>query len=98
VEGEGFVVGGDIPAEGEARFHFLGDGVIADERIQEEADESAGGCIFRDERVEGGRFPRGGVDENASSMTRFDPSGVDALRERGILPSNRLFRRAGEEG
>jgi len=43
---ESFIVGGDVPAGGEAGFDLLGYGVVADERIEKEADESAGGGVF----------------------------------------------------
>ena len=97
MEGEGFVVGGDLPAEGKAGFHLLGDGVVADKGIQKKANESSRGGILGDQRIEGGGLARRGIDEDASAMSRFHPGGVDALGKRGILPGSRLFRGTGDE-
>ena len=47
MEGEGAVVGSDLPAGGKPGFDFLGDGVVSYERIEKEADESSRGGIFR---------------------------------------------------
>jgi hypothetical protein len=46
VKSEGFIVGGDFPVGGEAGFDFLGDGVVSNEGIEKEADESAGGGVL----------------------------------------------------
>ena len=46
VEGESFIVGGDVPAGREAGFDFLGDGIVMNEGIEKETDESAGGGIL----------------------------------------------------
>ena len=97
MEGEGFVVWGDIPTKGKTGFHLLSDGVVADKGIQKEADESTGGGVFRDEGVESRRLARGGVDEDTSTMSRFNPGSVDPLWERGILPHYGLFWGAGDK-
>jgi len=41
VKGEGAIIGGNVPASGEPRFNFLGDGVVVDEGIEKESDEAA---------------------------------------------------------
>jgi hypothetical protein len=46
VKGERFIIGGDVPACCEARFDFLGHGVVTDKGVKKEADESAGGGIL----------------------------------------------------
>jgi hypothetical protein len=46
VKSEGFIVWGDVPAGSEAWFDLLSHSVVADERIEKEADESAGGSVL----------------------------------------------------
>ena len=46
VKGESFIVGGDVPASGEAGFDLLGHSVVTDEGIEKEADEPAGGGVL----------------------------------------------------
>ena len=77
VKGEGFMIGGNFPSGREAGFYLLRDSVIANERVEKKADESAGGGVFRNEGVEGGGFSGCGVDKNATSSADFILSGID---------------------
>ena len=40
------MIGGNFPSGREAGFYLLRDSVIANERVEKKADESAGGSIF----------------------------------------------------
>ena len=75
---------GEVKAGGEAGLDFLGDGVVAGEGVEKEADEAARGGVFRDERVE-----RGGLKVEGSGL----PTAVriQGARERAGLRRGASF-------
>ena len=97
MEGEGAVVGCDVPARGKAGLDFLSDGIVSHQRIEKEADESSRGGIFRNQGVESGGFARSGIDEDTAPLSDLIAGCVDSFRQRDIFPGHLFLGRAGSQ-